>query len=310
MGEYTFQFLIVNANFLSFFICTLLYGSRLRRRKLFPLRLVLVTAACLALHIVIAIVRTDFNSIYTRIPYSLFSYLFPLPLLVLLYDERAHTILLAWCATVATQDIGGIFYSLFLNVCGVDDRIAMTPFPTWNQDVQWVLYFLCHILLYLLCFWFCGRSAKVEEDDKLVRSLIYLSVSSALVLAILRSFTSEFRGENRPLYLIIQGFSLVYAVSILIQRAALLTQRRHRQELALMERVLREEKKQYKAIKDNIDVVNMKCHDLKHRLADLEGRLTAQEVADLQEAISIYGNNIKTGNETLDVILYEKQLLA
>lgn len=77
-----------------------------------------------------------------------------------------------------------------------------------------------------------------------------------------------------------------------------------------MEQVLHEERKQYQANKENIDIINMKCHDLKHQLTALAGKLTEQEIATLQEAIKIYDSNIRTGNEVLDVILYEKNLIC
>lgn len=54
----------------------------------------------------------------------------------------------------------------------------------------------------------------------------------------------------------------------------------------------------------------MKCHDLKHQLSNLSSKLTDQEIRSLQEAINIYDNNIKTGSEVLDVLLYEKQLVC
>lgn len=77
-----------------------------------------------------------------------------------------------------------------------------------------------------------------------------------------------------------------------------------------MEQLLHEERKQYQSVKENIDIVNMKCHDLKHLLSNLSNKLTDQEIQTLQEAINIYDNNIKTGSEVLDVLLYEKQLVC
>ena len=61
-------------------------------------------------------------------------------------------------------------------------------------------------------------------------------------------------------------------------------------------------------MKDNIDIVNIKCHDIKHQLTNLQGKLTDAEIASLAEAIKIYDSNIRTGSEILDVILYQKQL--
>lgn len=52
----------------------------------------------------------------------------------------------------------------------------------------------------------------------------------------------------------------------------------------------------------------MKCHDLKHRLESFERKLTEEDLDSLKRAIEIYDSNIKTNNQILDVVLYEKQL--
>ena len=77
-----------------------------------------------------------------------------------------------------------------------------------------------------------------------------------------------------------------------------------------MEQILHEEKKQYESMKTNIDVINMKCHDLKHFFSKLEGTLTDADIAALKEAVDIYDSNLRTGNEALDTVLYEKRLAA
>ena len=78
--------------------------------------------------------------------------------------------------------------------------------------------------------------------------------------------------------------------------------------MAMMDRILSEERKQFAQMKENIDIINMRCHDLKHQLEDFSGRLTDREIAELQEAMEIYDSNIRTGNEALDTVLYIHQL--
>ena len=102
--------------------------------------------------------------------------------------------------------------------------------------------------------------------------------------------------------------SLVFALVILLIRSGIISQGQARTEISLMERVMAEERKQYEHNRESINLINMRCHDLKHQLANLSGRLTDEEVKSLQEAMNIYDSTIKTGNEVLDVVLYENQL--
>ena len=62
-----------------------------------------------------------------------------------------------------------------------------------------------------------------------------------------------------------------------------------------------------------IDLINTKCHDIRHRLAQYRihpDAITCEELAQLEKGISIYDCTIKTGNETLDVNLTERSLLC
>ena len=65
---------------------------------------------------------------------------------------------------------------------------------------------------------------------------------------------------------------------------------------------------------DAVEIINMKCHDLKHQLVDLENRLDEKEnrevVKEISEAINIYDSQVKTGCDALDIVLMQKSLLC
>ena len=67
-----------------------------------------------------------------------------------------------------------------------------------------------------------------------------------------------------------------------------------------------EERKQYELSKKTIDTINIKYHDLKHRLRDMH--LPAEEAESIKDAVRVYGSRIRTGNEALDVLLTENSL--
>ncbi len=61
---------------------------------------------------------------------------------------------------------------------------------------------------------------------------------------------------------------------------------------------------------EEIDIINRKCHDLRHQLLLLntEGGSLQEFKIEAEQAIQIYDSSIKTGNEVLDVVLMEKKL--
>ena len=78
----------------------------------------------------------------------------------------------------------------------------------------------------------------------------------------------------------------------------------------MLEKMMEDSQKEYALIKENVDLINLKCHDLRHQLraANLSGNMDEQFVNETLKSIDIYDCQTKTGNETLDVILMDRKL--
>jgi signal transduction histidine kinase len=77
-------------------------------------------------------------------------------------------------------------------------------------------------------------------------------------------------------------------------------------EMEELNRMINEGKRQYEYEKNNIEMINVKCHDLKHQLAAMKGKIYEEQIDELTGLIDIYDSSIKTGNEALDVVLTQK----
>lgn len=312
LGAYHMQFVIHSSSLVLCLCCTLLFASTLRRQGHFILRFMIGLVLYLAFYYGIAVIRTDYASFYSRLLTNIMYYFAALPILFLCYKEDVASIILCWCATMATQEIGSKGFSILLNLFGVNDQASMSFFVNseFNEFRDWSIYFLIHFLIYFACFHAFRPSERINADRKSMISITMLSVFSLLFLSVISGFIREYQSQSHMLYIVTLIYSLVFAFFILLLRTGILSQSQYRLEISLMEQMLNEERKQYQASKESIDIINIKCHDLKHQLSALSGKLTDQEIAVLQEAIKIYDSNIKTGNEVLDVILYEKQLVC
>ena len=81
-------------------------------------------------------------------------------------------------------------------------------------------------------------------------------------------------------------------------------------EVDAMAEILRHERRQYEMSKENIELINIKCHDLKHQISALRQGASEESIAEIEHAIMIYDSAFKTGNDVLDVIFTEKKLLC
>ncbi len=96
------------------------------------------------------------------------------------------------------------------------------------------------------------------------------------------------------------------------------------QERNTLQQLLEEKRIQYESEKENIEQINIKCHDIKHQIASMNqtvsmnaavqsgasGAILETQLNELSENISIYDTSLETGNSALDVVMWQKILLC
>ncbi len=84
------------------------------------------------------------------------------------------------------------------------------------------------------------------------------------------------------------------------------------QELKTMNLLWENQKIQYNLRKENIELINQKCHDIKHQIAAVKTIAKSENIDkylnEIGSAALIYDSLVQTGNEVLDTILSEKSL--
>lgn len=86
-----------------------------------------------------------------------------------------------------------------------------------------------------------------------------------------------------------------------------------RRENAILDSLRTSEEKQYEFDQRAIEMVNLKCHDLKHQLVALRSRADAEfgeSLKEMEDAVLIYDSIAKTGCKPLDVVLTNKSLVC
>ena len=98
---------------------------------------------------------------------------------------------------------------------------------------------------------------------------------------------------------------------VLFAEYEILYARRMSDEKAETERLLAERQRQYRLSKENIDAINIKCHDIRHQIrhfADGGDVVDREALKDIAREVNVYDSVVETGNEALDTILTEKSL--
>ena len=105
-----------------------------------------------------------------------------------------------------------------------------------------------------------------------------------------------------------------YCITLLYLQSALFKKSSMRKELETIQLLWHQQKGQYQLSKETIELINHKCHDLKHQVQairavkDEKERETYPE--KIEKSVQIYSAIVRTGNEILDTILTEKSLIC
>lgn len=152
---------------------------------------------------------------------------------------------------------------------------------------------------------------KFRESLKFTTKGKVQTVSSFLILVgvIYISFYAmafTFVVDSRELRVYLCILTILACFVCILMEQALLSVERQQMELAVTENMLKLQKQQYQENMESINIINTKCHDLRHQFFDVGLSRDQSEMKDLINSINMYDNTFRTGCEALDVVLTMK----
>ena len=313
MGPYTWEAFSLGLTFLEIQVCIFFFARVLKKGMLFPLRILLSLMIGLGLSLLLAVFKTTYDTLPVRVICYLAISLMNLAFTMICFSDTALNELLVFCSGSAAYQVTGKLYPLIQNVLGINDRETISLFHHGSealQDWEWFLFLGFHVGMYSLLSVVFRPKTKLVEDTTTKAKVIALSIATVLIVNVLICISRVYEAESFALNIVVKLFCIGFGFVVLLTCAGILSQNEREQQLAIMNQLWKQDMAQFESVKANIDVINMKCHNLKHIIGKIEGKLTEDEVASLQEAIQFYDSNIKTGNKVLDVVLCEKAMLC
>ena len=194
----------------------------------------------------------------------------------------------------------------------------------WNEEVlgvtlhtilfRFLIYLVvAGVIFFLLIRKNRGKGDFKAKDSRMVR-LALIMLMAAIILSVF--YTSGIVMEQGTIAseVICPMYSSLCCILVLFMEFYVLRENRMEREREMMEQMLQMANDQRRTSQETIDIINMKCHDLKHQiraLAHMSDEVTrAAYMAEVQQAVSIYDADYHTGCEALDYVLREKTLLA
>ena len=126
--------------------------------------------------------------------------------------------------------------------------------------------------------------------------------------------THVLRALSLPVALCLRAFHALVCLFVFFVEVEMVANRQLRGEVETAERLLAERERQYKLSRENMEAINLKCHDLRHQIRHLSdggmGVVDRATLADIARDVAVYDSGVCTGNEALDTILTEKSLVC
>ena len=241
--------------------------------------------------------------------------LYAFVLLIATLGLRACFELTPWqavfCATVgyATQNLGsGITESLVitLNASGLE---------VGSHAHVFLSLAVCAVVYAVLYFSVIQRVHVEKTSIPDNRGLVVMVMAVIVAVIGFDVLLKEGLPSNMPTgtLLLLRAFHALVCLFTMLVEIEMLSNRQLAVEKAATERLMAERERQYQLSRENIDAINLKCHDLRHQirhLADGGAMVDAAVLADMAREVNVYDSQVKTGNDALDTILTEKSLLC
>lgn len=180
-----------------------------------------------------------------------------------------------------------------------------------------IVYFLIYFLVYGMFYFFLAQNLTQRGEFVVSKKSLFPMVTIILLVWIFSlwegSGMSEFESEtgHRLIYRFIDALCCFYVLWVQYNQKEKM---RLQTELDGINNAWRQQIKQYQITSETIDIINRKCHDLKHQIRALRCMTDEKEkeefLNDIENAIMIYDTALKTGNKALDIVLMEKGLFC
>ena len=309
MSHYIYTY-FVNFSY-QLFLMEAIFTKQLKRRSHFWLRLVVLFASYFALGV--PLIRGVSKIPQEFYPVAIIYYigLFAVSLffLYVLFDAKLKDILFIGTAGYALQHIA---FSVQTMVSYAVRHYGVQHGTVYDK-IFWILFY---ILAAVVSYQTLVKHAIDRELLKVVNlKMILLSLGILLISCVLSVFATGMDTAGGALSNVICRLYAIASCSFgLVVQFDIARQNRLETNNVILEQLLYQEKHQHEISKENIMMINMKCHDLKHQIQELKKvdncDMRTKLIDEMKESIMIYDSNVKSGNDTIDLILTEKSLIC
>ena len=294
-----------------------------KRRKQFVVRLILALIVILSVGFALSFFYYRFgDTVWGRVLVYFFLFAVFALALYFTFNERIITVLFALGVAYALQNL---MYKVWLLLYVGIEQAGWAD--NWGSNFRviylTIYYFFVAIFIIAVGLIYSFKFRKRITDhtfDKKVLSITAFCLVAAIVLCSVQdvyfakiSTIRENHFDNPNYYHLRHSsnlLSVLISVLVIYLGFKSVVEKHLEKEVEYLEHAIKQSKQQYEISKDTIEMINIKCHDIKYHIRSLANSKDIKEsdLKELEESVKIYDSKFDTGNQLLNVLLMEKSL--
>lgn len=276
-----------------------IFAVHFRKKKNFIIRLIFALILYFVLSFAILLLL---NPITTHNLFAVF--LLSVGLMFLCFENQATDIIFSCLAAITVQNLA---YNTGILCCMVF-RVS----PDINSGIlSRLIQLVAFVLVNGICYFACIRNtSKADTFGDCRKALIAIAAVIFLIIYILEAYIYII---GMPYFGVVRILFAICDIMVILLLFWISERYRAEQTQKKLEDMIAMQHDQFEMSKRTLELVTMKEHDLKHLLTILRNDDTihqSQTYHDLEEAVSRFERTIKSGNNVMDIILNEKNLIC
>ena len=241
--------------------------------------------------------------------------------LYFVYNISIQNIFLISITAYTSQHLAYQAYNVLTTFLSIEEKLSFISYGdiplnvniTYLNIISFSILLIVYVIIYTIVFIIFNERINKDEAKISNFSIVLISGLILLIDIIINSiiiYSDKFQGKE--VSIIICTYNILCCLMVLFLLFNILNIKQLKTELTITSQLLNKAEEQYKQNKENVDLINIKCHDLKHQIRNFgnKANISNETVKELENIINIYDSNIKTNNDALDLILTEKSLLC
>jgi len=300
---------------------------RFKRRRHFILRALSAFVICEGVAFAMPVI--DDGALFASFMYLVF-FVVTLVVMWFCFDVKFRTVTFCGLAGYAAQHIAYEIFDISTVLMGIHNisnavNVGSNPFASFipiiygsgNSVLANTFVLAVYLSILFITYWAVfrissSRMRDAEETEIGNGTMLGVFALTMVFDIVISAVITEHGAKNFDgVYIVVADIANIFCCALVLYvQFGMAHARKLDAELLQINKMWEQSKLQYALTKQNIDMINFKCHDLKHQIRK-EGRkseLNCDVVQEMEDLISVYDAGIKTGNTALDVIITEKSL--